>query len=77
VRRGDWCALAKELQSDVIKIILERREPKAAAELVTTTIKKLRAGEIPLAKMNFDTVPDMAQRRAAATTKRYPVLPDI
>jgi hypothetical protein len=27
--------------------------------------------------MNFDAVPDMAQRRAAATTKRYPVLSDI
>lgn len=51
VRRGDWCALAKELQSDVIKIILERREPTAAAELVTNTIRKLRAGEIPLAKL--------------------------
>src|SRR5450756_3012311 len=53
VRRGDWCALAKELQSDVIKIILERREPKAAAELVTITIKKLRAGEIPLATVSY------------------------
>jgi len=51
VRRGDWCALAKELQSDVIKIILKKREPTAAAELVTNTIKQLRAGEIPLAKL--------------------------
>jgi len=86
VRRGDWCALAKELQSDVIKIILERREPKAAAELVTITIKKLRAGEIPLAKLiiyktltkkiaSYESV--QAHVRAAKRAKEYGLAADV
>jgi DNA polymerase I len=86
VRRGDWCALAKELQSDVIKIILERREPKAAAELVTNTIKKLRAGEIPLAKLiiyktltkkiaSYESV--QAHVRAAKRAKEYGLSADV
>jgi DNA polymerase I len=86
VRRGDWCALAKELQSDVIKIILERREPSAAAELVTSTIKKLRAGEIPLAKLiiyktltkkitSYESV--QAHVRAAKRAKEYGLAADV
>lgn len=86
VRRGDWCALAKELQSDVIKIILERREPRAAAELVTNTIKKLRAGEIPLAKLiiyktltkkitSYESV--QAHVRAAKRAKEYGLAADV
>jgi DNA polymerase I len=86
VRRGDWCALAKELQSDVIKIILERREPTAAAELVTNTIKKLRAGEIPLAKLiiyktltkriaSYESV--QAHVRAAKRAKEYGLAADV
>jgi DNA polymerase, archaea type len=86
VRRGDWCALAKELQSDVIKIILERREPKAAAEQVTNTIKKLRAGEIPLAKLiiyktltkkiaSYESV--QAHVRAAKRAKEYGLSADV
>jgi DNA polymerase I len=86
VRRGDWCALAKELQSDVIKIILEKREPRAAAELVTSTIKKLRAGEIPLAKLiiyktltkkiaSYESV--QAHVRAAKRAKEYGLAADV
>jgi DNA polymerase I len=86
VRRGDWCALAKELQSDVIKIILKKREPTAAAELVTSTIKKLRAGKIPLAKLiiyktltkriaSYESV--QAHVRAAKRAKEYGLAADV
>jgi DNA polymerase I len=86
VRRGDWCALAKELQSDVIKIILKKREPTAAAELVTSTIKKLRAGEIPLSKLiiyktltkriaSYESV--QAHVRAAKRAKEYGLAADV
>ena len=86
VRRGDWCALAKELQSDVIKIILERREPGAAAELVTSTIKRLRAGKIPLTKLiiyktltkkisSYESV--QAHVRAAKRAKEYGLAADV
>src|SRR5665647_3107145 len=86
VRKGDWWALAKELESDVIKITLERREPKAAAELVTNTIKKRRAGEIPLAKLiiyktltkkiaSYESV--QAHVRAAKREKEYGLSADV
>ncbi|HYA32537.1 MAG TPA: DNA polymerase domain-containing protein [Candidatus Bathyarchaeia archaeon] len=86
VRRGDWCALAKELQSDVIRIILEKRDPKAAAELVTNTIKRLRAAEIPLAKLviyktltkkitSYESV--QAHVRAAKRAKEYGLAADV
>jgi len=53
VRRGDWCALAKNLQSEVISMILKNRDPEAAAQLVADTIKKLRAGEVPLDQLTI------------------------
>ena len=86
VRRGDWCMLAKELQSDVIRIILERQDPKEAAGLVTETIKQLRAGKIPLAKLviyktltkkitSYESV--QAHVRAAKRAKEYGLAADV
>lgn len=86
VRRGDWCTLAKELQSDVIRIILERQDPKEAAGLVTETIKLLRAGEIPLDKLiiyktltkkitSYESV--QAHVRAAKRAKEYGLAADV
>jgi len=86
VRRGDWCTLAKELQSDVIRVILERQDPKEAAGLVTETIKLLRAGEIPLAKLiiyktltkkitSYESV--QAHVRAAKRAKEYGLAADV
>ncbi|MGZ4912636.1 MAG: DNA polymerase domain-containing protein [Halobacteriota archaeon] len=86
VRRGDWCALSKELQSEVIRIILERQDPKAAAELVTDTIRQLRAGEIPLSKLviyktltkkitSYESV--QAHVRAAKRAKEYGLAADV
>ena len=51
VRRGDWCELAKEVQSRVIEIILKRRNVEEAANYVKDVIKKLIAGEIQIEKL--------------------------
>ena len=51
VRRGDWCELAKELQSEVIRIILEEENPEKAAKFVKDTIGKVKDGKIPLEKL--------------------------
>ncbi len=47
VKRGDWCELAKRIQSEVIDIILRDRDPAKAASLVRDTVKKIREGKIP------------------------------
>ncbi|MEM2933309.1 MAG: DNA-directed DNA polymerase [Methanocellales archaeon] len=47
VKRGDWCELAKRIQSEVIKIILRDRDPAKAADLVKETIRKIREAKIP------------------------------
>jgi DNA polymerase I len=51
VRRGDWCELAKELQSEVIRIVLEEEDPDKAARLVKETVKQVREGKVPLEKL--------------------------
>jgi len=51
VRRGDWCGLAKELQSEVIRIILEEEDPEKAAKFVKETINDVKEGRIPLDKL--------------------------
>lgn len=48
VRRGDWCEIAKELQSEVIRIILEEENPDKAARFVKEIIRKVKSGEVPL-----------------------------
>ncbi len=48
VRRGDWCELAKEVQKEVIEIILKERNPEKAVEHVRKVIEKIKAGEYPL-----------------------------
>ncbi|MEM2924780.1 MAG: DNA-directed DNA polymerase [Methanocellales archaeon] len=47
VKRGDWCELAKRIQSEVIKIILRDRDPSKAAALVKETVSKIREAKIP------------------------------
>lgn len=48
VRRGDWCDLAKELQSEVIRIILEEENPEKAMKFAKETIRRVREGTVPL-----------------------------
>jgi len=51
VRRGDWCALAKEIQADVLRAILEKRDPSKAVRLVQEVVSCVREGKIPLDKL--------------------------
>ncbi|MBS1263720.1 MAG: DNA polymerase [Methanonatronarchaeales archaeon] len=51
VQRGDWCDLAKEIQSRVLHMLLEGRDPEGAAELVRGTVEDLRAGNVDLEKL--------------------------
>jgi DNA polymerase, archaea type len=48
VRRGDWCSLAKELQSEVIRIILEEENPEKAMKYAKDVIRRVREGTVPL-----------------------------
>ncbi|HMK48261.1 MAG TPA: DNA-directed DNA polymerase [Methanocella sp.] len=48
VRRGDWCELAKDLQSEVIRIILEEENPAKAAKFVKDTIDRVKNGKVAL-----------------------------
>lgn len=48
VRRGDWCALAKEIQGRVLETVLRDRDPEGAAEMVQETVEALREGRVPV-----------------------------
>jgi len=51
VRRGDWCELAKEVQTRVIEQILKEKDPEAAVKYVKEVLKELKEGKIPLHKL--------------------------
>lgn len=51
VRRGDWCKLAKEIQKEVISVILRKKDPQSAVKLVQETINKIKKGKIPYEKL--------------------------
>ena len=51
VRRGDWCELAKGVQTEVIEMILIEKDPEAAVKYVKNVIRNLKDGEIPLHKL--------------------------
>jgi DNA polymerase I len=51
VRRGDWCEIAKEVQTEVIRLILVEKDPKKAMEYVKRIIQYVKEGEIPLDKL--------------------------
>ncbi|MCS7121320.1 MAG: DNA-directed DNA polymerase [Archaeoglobaceae archaeon] len=48
VRRGDWCELAKRVQSKVVEIILRERNPEKAVKFVREVISKVKNGEVEL-----------------------------
>ncbi len=50
VRRGDWCELAKEVQKEVIEIILKEKNPEKAMRYVREVINRIKGGEYPLSK---------------------------
>lgn len=45
-RRGDWCDLAKELQQEVIRIILEERDVEQAVDHVREVVESVREGDV-------------------------------
>ena len=49
--RGDWSELAKEVQENVIKIILTENSPSKAAGYVQDVIRNLKNQKIPLSKL--------------------------
>ena len=49
--RRNWSFIAKEVQKDVLKIILQEKDAKKAANYVKQTIADLRANKVPVEKM--------------------------
>lgn len=49
--RGDWAELAKEVQEEVIEIVLKREDPLEAVEHVRSVIAKLREGKVAMEKL--------------------------
>jgi DNA polymerase I len=47
VVRGDWAAVAKNLQQKVLEIILKRKSPEEAARFVQNSIQDLRMKKLP------------------------------
>lgn len=48
VRRGDWCELAKDLQEQVLELVLRRRDPQAALQAAKDAVKRVRDGQAGL-----------------------------
>jgi DNA polymerase I/DNA polymerase-2 len=46
--RKDWCNLAKDVQREVLKLILEKKDVKGAVKYVKSVIKELKERKIPL-----------------------------
>ncbi len=53
VRRGDWCELAKEVQTKVIELILKQKDPDAAMKYVKSVIQDLKEGKISVDKLTI------------------------
>ncbi|MEB3798830.1 MAG: DNA polymerase II [Desulfurococcales archaeon] len=49
--RGDWCELAKEVQLEVLRIVLIKGSTREAVDYVRRVINDLRSGRIPLEKL--------------------------
>jgi len=53
--RRDWCALARETQNKVLKLILDDGNEKRAMEFLKTTVKDVKERKIDLKKMTVRT----------------------
>jgi DNA polymerase I len=49
--RGDWCELAKEVQSTVAEIVLKTGNVDRAIQYIRDVIKKLKEGKVPVEKL--------------------------
>ncbi len=46
--RGDWSALAKEVQNQVLRLVLEDKNPSRAVDYVATLVRNLKSAKMPL-----------------------------
>ncbi|MFH0711140.1 MAG: DNA-directed DNA polymerase [Candidatus Aenigmatarchaeota archaeon] len=46
--RRDWCQLSKDIQRQVLTVVLKEKDPVKAVTLVRETIKKIGEGKVPL-----------------------------
>jgi DNA polymerase I len=53
VVRGDWSEIARHVQEEVLKRILQDQSPQKAVEAVRTIIRKLENGEVPIAELTI------------------------
>jgi len=53
--RRDWCELAKKIQHEVLRIILQEKNPDKAVKLVRDTIKRIREGKATIDELTIYT----------------------
>lgn len=53
--RKDWCQLAKDTQHEVLRIILQEKNPEKAINLVRHTIKRIQEGKANLDELTIYT----------------------
>jgi DNA polymerase I len=53
--RRDWSRVSRDAQRAVLETILKEGDPKKASDIVKETIRKLRAGEVPLSDVVVST----------------------
>ncbi len=53
VRRGDWCELAKEVQTKVMEVILKEKAPAVAIKYVKTVIQDIKEGKTSVDKLTI------------------------
>jgi DNA polymerase I len=53
--RRDWSRVSRDAQRAVLETILKEGDPKKASDIVKETIRRLRAGEVPLSDVVVST----------------------
>ncbi len=53
--RRDWCDLAKDIQHEVLRIILQDKDPDKATKLVKDTVQRLKEGKVTLEELTIYT----------------------
>jgi DNA polymerase I len=53
--RRDWSRISRDTQRAVLETILKEGDPKKASDIVKETIRRLRAGEVPLSDVVVST----------------------
>jgi len=53
--RRDWCDLAKDIQHEVLRIILQDRDPDKAVKLVRDTVDRIKKGKAKIEELTIFT----------------------